>query len=199
MKFQTLLRLVAAFALTVLSSPAFSQGQGGGGGVSLDSKAGSVSDGLLLGTHLFYYADQSTLGSDDLKDGNALYTRFDGQYNWTAYFVGLGFFYEQDSFGKAQKDTSMGLAVELVAGSFFVKIMPGSIRQQFTDRSFKERAGSYMAYEGGIRANLFGGFMFYEVALHRRTASISQEDGRVMIDKYTRTETMPMLGGGFSL
>lgn len=198
MKSQHLLRLVVALTLTALSSTAF--GQGNAGGVTVDSKAGGgVSSGLLLSSHMFYYADESSLGSDELKDGNALYMRFDGQYNWTDYFTGLGLFYEQDSFGKAQKDTIMGLVVEFVAGSFFVKIMPGSIQQQFVDRSFTERAGSYMAYEGGIRGNFYGGFMFYEVALHRRTASIKQEDGRDMIDKYTRTETMPMLGGGFTL
>jgi len=176
-----------------------SQG-GGGGGVSVDSKAGGgVSSGFLLSSHLFYYADQSSLGSDDLKDGNATYLRFDGQYNWTDYFTGLGFFYEMDSFGKAQKDTVMGLVVEFVAGSFFVKIMPGSVQQQYEDRSFAKRAGGYMAYEGGIRGNFYGGIMFYEVALHRRTETITQEDGRNMSDKYTKTETMPMLGGGITI
>lgn len=194
-----MLRLVFAITVTVFSSVAFSQG-GAGGGVSVDAKAGGgVSSGLLLSTHMFYYADQSSLGGDELKDGNATYMRFDGQYNWTDYFTGLGLFYEQDSFGKSQKDTIMGLAIEFVAGSLFVKIMPGSIQQQFIDRSFAERAGSYLAYEGGIRGNFYGGFMFYEVALHMRTATIKQEDGRNMADIYTRKETMPMLGGGITL
>ncbi len=198
MKSQHLLRLVIAVTLAALSSTGFCQG--GGGGVSVDSKAGGgVSTGTLLSTHMFYYADQSSLGSDDLKDGSAMYLRFDAQYNWTEYFTGVGLFYEQDTFGKAQKDTIMGLVVEFVAGSFFVKIMPGSIQQQFEDRSFAERAGSYLAYEGGIRGNLYGGFMFYEVTLHSRQATIKQQDGRDMIDIYSHKETMPMLGGGLTL
>jgi hypothetical protein len=198
LKSKHMLQFAVAVALTALSATGFAQGQGG---VTIDSKAGGgVSSGLLLSSHMFYYADQSSLGDDELKDGNALYMRFDGQYNWTDYFAGLGLFYEMDSFGKAQKDTIIGPIVELVAGSFFVKIMPlGSIKQQFTDRSFSERAGTFTAFEAGIRGNFYGGFMFYEVTLHRRTATITQEDGRDMTDKYSRTETFPMLGGGFTL
>lgn len=199
MKSHYLLRLLAAATILVSSTTAFSQGQGGGG-VSVDAKAGGgVSSGLLLSSHLFFYQDQSSLGDDELKDGSALYARLDAQYNWTDYFSGLGFFYEQDKFGEAQSDTIMGPVLELVAGSFFLKFMLGSVEQQFQDRSFSKRAGSYQAFEGGIRGNFYGGFMFYEVALHRRSLTIKQEDGRDMTDQLNKTETMPMLGGGFSL
>ncbi len=175
-------------------------GQGGGGGVSVDTKgSGGVSSGFLLSTHMFFYTDNSSLGNDKLNDGSSSYTRFDAQYNMSDYFSGFGFFYQQDKFGKGQTDTGMGLIVELVAGSFFVKFMPGSIQQQFVDRSFAKRAGSYLAYEAGIRGNFYDGLLFYEVALHRRTENITQEDGRAMSDKFTKTETMPMLGGGVTL
>jgi hypothetical protein len=177
---------------------AFAQGQGGGVTIQ-NSGGGGVSDGILASGHIFFYQDQSSLGDEALKDGSATFTRFDLQWNNLAYWSGIGLFYEQDSFGEAQKDQITGLILELVTGSFFFKIMPGAIEQTFTGRSFAKRAGSYLAFEGGIRGNFYGGWMFYEVALHRRTQTISQEDGRDMQEKFSKTETMPMLGGGFTL
>ena len=171
-----------------------------GQGVSVEASAsGGVSDGVLVSSHVFFYSDKSALGDDTLKDGGAMFNRFDLQWNFQSYFSGIGLFYEQDKFGKSQSDTITGLIVELVAGSFFLKIMPGAIQQEFTGRSFTKRSGDYLAYEAGIRGDLYGGFFFYEVALHRRTQTISQEDGRKMLDKYTKTETMPMLGLGVSI
>lgn len=189
--------LIAVCPLIVFTGNAASQGQTG---VSVQSNAaGGVSDGILASGHVFFYQDQSALGDESLKDGSATFTRLGLQWNNQAYFSGLGLFYEQDKFGNAQTDQITGLIIELVAGSFFFKIMPGAIEQSFTGRSFAKRAGSYLAFEGGIRGDFYGGILFYEVALHRRTQTISQEDGRDMQDKYTKTETMPMLGGGISI
>lgn len=192
--FKQLLGGIALVISLCLSTAGFGQG------VSVESDAsGGVSDGILISSHAFFYSDKSSLGDDTLKDGSASFNRFDLQWNFQKYFSGIGLFYEQDKFGKSQTDTVTGLIVELVAGSFFLKIMPGFIQQEFTERSFTKRSGGYLAYEAGIRGDLYGGFLFYEVALHRRTQTIDQEDSRTMLDKYTKTETMPMLGLGVSI
>jgi hypothetical protein len=190
---------VVAVALHLFAAEALAQGGGAGGGVTVQSGTSSVSDGFLVGSHVFFYSDNSSLGSDALNDGGAVYTRFDMQYNSTRWFSGIGLFYEQDTFGSIQKDTVTGLVVELVAGSFFFKLMPGYIDQDYTERSFAKRSGSYLATELGIRANLVGGWSFYEIAIHRRATTITQEDGREMADKIAKTEIMPMLGMGISL
>lgn len=169
-------------------------------GVALDANAsGGVGKGFLMTGHLFFFSDNSALGNDVLKDGSSIYTRFDAQYNWTDYFTGLGFFYEQDKFGKEQKDAVMGVVVEVVLGSFFTKIMPGFVNQEYVNRSFSKRSGSFLGIELGIRGELFQKTLFYEVALQRRTEKVTQEDARVMADPFQKTETMPVLGMGISI
>jgi len=190
---------ILACVLAIFVAPqAFSQGQGGGA-ASVTSSSGSVSNGFLVGGHLFFYADQSKLGDDDLKDGGATLMRFDMQYNRLDYYLGGGFFYQMDSYGEDQKDTVMGALIEPNLGSFYVKVMYGFIEQNFAGRSFTKRAGTFFAIEPGLRANLLAGVFFYEIALHRRTQTITQEDGRDMEAQFVKTELMPMLGMGVSL
>ncbi len=191
---QLVLRLILSALCAAATQTAWAQG------VSVDAGAsGGTGDGFLMATHTFFYSDNSSLGGDTLRDGSASYMRFDMQYNWQAYFSGIGFFYESDTFGEDQKDTIMGAVIEIVMGSFFFKIMPGFIDQEFKDRSFSKRNGSFMAFEPGIRGDLYSGILFYEVALHRRTQTINEEDSREMTAEYVRTETMPMLGLGINL
>jgi len=191
-----LVKLFVAMAciLGCASQVSFAQGVAVTAGAS-----GGTGDGFLMGTHTFFYSDNSSLGGDTLRDGSATYMRFDAQYNWQQYFSGIGFFYESDSFGEDQKDTIMGVVVEIVMGSFFVKIMPGFIDQEFQGRSFSKRNGSFMAFEPGIRGDLYAGTLFYEVAFQQRTQTINEEDSRSMLAEYKRTETMPMLGLGVNL
>lgn len=200
MKASTLARFILASVCALAWIPSgYAQGGGAGGGVSVTGGSGGVGDGFLFGSNVFLYSDNSTLGSNTLRDGGAQYLRFNAQYNMTDWFSGLGAFYEMDSFGEDQSDTIMGLVIELVAGNVFVKIMPGQVSQTFSNRSFTARSGSYMGYEGGIRANLFEGILYYEVTLHSSTKTITTEDSRTMKDVYAKAETFPMLGMGINL
>lgn len=192
------LAVLACLLAVVVAPQAFAQGKGGGA-ASVTTSSGSVSNGVLVGGHLFFYADQSNLGDDELKDGGATLMRLDMQYNNLDYFIGGGLFYEMDGYGEDQKDTVMGALIEPNLGSFYVKIMYGFIEQNFERRSFTKRSGTFFAIEPGLRANLLAGVFFYEIALHRRTQTITQEDGRDMEAQFVKTELMPMLGMGVSL
>ncbi len=167
--------------------------------ISATGSTGSVGNGLLISGHAFFYSDSSSLGGAVLNDGSSSFLRGDVQYNWQEYFVGVGGFYERDSFGEGQTDSAFGAIIEIVFGSFFIKMMPGFMEQNFVERSFAKRSGSFLGFEGGVRGSLYDKLVFYEVALHRRTQSITQEDSRDMADPFSKTEMMPMLGVGISL
>jgi hypothetical protein len=186
--------------LLVLSLSLFAGPALGQEGVSIEGGSGSVSDGFLAGVHVFFFEDSSSLGDQQLNDGSSTFTRFDMQYNFTDYFTGFGLFSESNVFGEDQEDTVSGWMLELFAGSFFFKYMAGmSVEQTFQNRSFATRKGTSTATEIGIRAPLFGGFSFYEVAYHVRTITIDTEDGVPMDSVYTLTQSMPMLSMGVSL
>ena len=188
------IRLVICLAAGLWGCQALAQGvsvEAGGGG--------SLSDGFLVGARSFYFSDQSTLGSDTLTDGSAVLTRFDMQYNFDGWFSGIGAFYESDTYGGIQTDTILGAVIELYIGNLFAKMLVGSIEQQFQERSYSVRNGSFTAYEFGIRASLIGQWAFYEIALHQRTKSIEREDDRDMASPYSDTQAFPVLGIGVSL
>ncbi len=189
-----LLQIVVASILAFSSLNATAQEISAEAGAS-----GGVSDGTLIGYRFFYYSDTSSMGGNSLSEGSAVLNRFDVQHNMQKWFSGFGLFYENDTYGKDQTDTVMGVVVEFVLGSFFIKIMPGSMEQTFTNRSFSKRTGSYMAYEGGIRGDLYGGLLFFEIAFQQRSYTLTKQDNRQMADKLSKSATLPVLGVGMSI
>jgi hypothetical protein len=193
-------KLVLALLLSLFAPAVFAQsgGQAGGGAVQL-TNSGGVGNGLLIGLHGTFYSDTSSLGGDTLDNGSSLFTRFDAQYNLNDYFCGFGLFYETDKFGAEENDIVEGIQIEATLGSLFLKIMPGTITQGFSNRSFSKRTGSFQAFELGLRANLLEGVFFYEVALQHRSETITSEDSRTMSDKFSKTSTFPLLGVGITI
>lgn len=187
--------ILSLFSFTLNSKSAFSQG-----GLSVEAGGGgSISDGFLVGSHVFFFSDNSTVGAETLNDGSAVLLRTDLQYNFADWFTGFGLFYETDTYGGLQKDTITGFIVELYLGNFYLKIMPGSIKQEFTDRSFSQRIGSFTATEFGIRAALISDLAFYEFAIQQRTKSITKEDDREMAAPFEENQLFPILGIGISI
>lgn len=170
-------------------------------GVSVEGgTTGGVGDGFLAGLSIFFFQDESSLGSNTLNEGSSTFTRLDLQYNFAEYFSGLGLFYESNSFGEDQVDTTTGLILEFFAGNFFFNYLSGfQVEQKFENRSFSTRKGVSQALELGLRAPLLFGISYYEFKLHQRTVTIIKEDGRDMDSKYVLSQTMPMLAIGMNL
>lgn len=183
------------FTFATVTSPANAQV-----GISADSGVSKNESGFMGGFSFFFFQDESSLGENTLNEGSSTFKRVDLQYNFVNYFSGVGVFYESNSFGEDQEDTSLGLIFEALAGNFFLNYLHGlQVEQKFENRSFSSRKGYLSAIEFGIRAPLLFGFSYYEFKVHNRTLSIIKEDGRKMDSQYTLSQTMPMLAIGVKL
>lgn len=146
-----------------------------------------------------YFASEGKQGEKQLPGGETTYNQMSLAYNFVSWFCGLGLTYQSDQLGEVQKNTGIGLKLELNFNGLYLEYGYGSVSQTFSGRAVKTRSGSQTSKAAGLRVPFVANIVFFDGGIRQRTTTLTKQDGADLKESVVESMTMPYVGIGIYL
>jgi hypothetical protein len=138
----------------------------------------------------------STKQGGDGPSGSTFLSHLEYVYGWPRF--GVGFFFQYDMQGTAEKDTTMGPKFETYLDPFYVELgYAFSAKRSYTDRTIADQTGDGIFYGLGARFKLgAAGPWIFQASYKIRTLTIKKQDGVAIDEPIQQTDGYPLIGIG---
>lgn len=113
-------------------------------------------------------------------------------------FWGYGLVYQYDQHGDFQKDTGLGLKLEVNYKAMYLDLgYLVAVERVYDDRTYEKETGDGYYVGLGGRVN-FGKRYFFNLTYKHRVHKIKKQDDTALSDPIIQTDSYPLLGVGVS-